>query len=319
MARSTPHHPDDSGGGHLARALLLILGFAAVEAVGGWWAGSLALLGDAGHMVTDATALGLAALAARVARNPATHRHSFGLGRLEVLAALANAAFMLALVGAIGWAAWGRLQSPQPVSGPVVMVIAAAGLVVNLLAVRLLHGHSHDDLNTRGALLHVFGDLLGSVAALVSGAVIWTTGWTPIDPLLSLLIGLLILYSSQNLLREAVHVLLEGVPGHLDLQEVGRAMAGVAGVSSVHDLHIWTPRPGMTALAAHVDVESLERWPAVLHRLRGLLAERYGIEHVTLQPETPGQASREGACLPPHCIPAEGATAISPDGPPADD
>lgn len=314
MSHETASHQDSHSPTHsgtpLTRTLLLILSFAGVEAVGGWWAGSLALLGDAGHMLTDATALGLAALAARLGQAAPSRRHSFGLGRLEVLTALANAAFMLALVGAIAWAAWGRLQAPQPVSGPTVMVIAAAGLVVNLIAVRMLHGHEHGDLNTRGALLHVLGDLLGSVAALVSGAVIWTTGWTPIDPLLSLLIGLLILYSSQNLLREAVHELLEGVPGDLDLREVGEAMASLPGVNSVHDLHIWRPRPGLTALAAHVDVPDLEAWPGVLHGLRQLLAEHYGIEHVTLQPETAGQAAG-GTCVPPHCFPADGPTTIA--------
>ena len=281
----------------LGLALGLTLAFAGVEAVGGWLSGSLALMGDAGHMLTDATSLGLAALAARVARKPPTERHSFGLGRVEVLAALINALFMLAVVAGIAWAALDRFAHPREVSGGAVMLVAALGLVVNLGAAWLLHGG--EGLNVRGALLHVLGDLLGSVAALVAGAVILTTGWTPIDPLLSLLICVLILYASLNLLREGVHVLMEGVPGHLTLSEGGEALAAVDGVESVHDLHIWVPDAGMTALAAHLVVTDIREWEQVLERARHLLREEFGIEHTTLQPE-PG-------ATPLHPMPLEAA------------
>ncbi len=267
----------------LVLALGLTLGFAAVEAVGGWLSGSLALLGDAGHMLTDSTALGLAALAAAVARKPPTHRHSFGLGRVEILAALINGVFMLGVVAAIAWTAVDRLLAPRPVMGWTVLLVAALGLAVNLAAARLLHGGK--GLNVRGALLHVLGDLLGSVAALVAGAVILATGWTPIDPILSLAICLLILVSSLNLLRDGVHVLMEGVPAHLDLPTVGEALAAVEGVHSVHDLHIWVPDSGMTALSAHVVVADLKDWEILLNRLHTVLREEFGIEHSTLQPE----------------------------------
>jgi len=284
------HHDHDHAHDHgisndrrLTLALALTLGFAAVEAAGGWLAGSLALMGDAGHMLTDATALGLAALAARMARRPPSDRHSFGLGRLEVLAALANGVFMLAIVAGIAWAAVGRLLDPQPVHGPTVLVVGGLGLVVNLVAAWLLHGG--EGLNVRGALLHVLGDLLGSVAAIASGAIILVTGWLAADPVLSLLICALILFASLNLLRDGVHVLLEGVPQHVDLPQVGERLAAETGVHSVHDLHIWVPDSGMTALSAHVVVTDLRDWPALLDRLHAVLREDFGIEHATLQPE----------------------------------
>jgi cobalt-zinc-cadmium efflux system protein len=281
-------------GGALGAALLLTFGFALIEAVAGWWSGSLALLSDAGHMITDSAALGFAALAAWVARRPLSARYSYGLGRAEVLVALGNGMFMLLLVAGIGYVAVQRFFTPQPVAGGMVALIAAAGLIVNLIVARILI-RGAQTLNTRAALLHVMGDALGSVAALAAGVVILLTGWTPIDPLLSLLICALILYSSFNLLREALHVLMEGVPPGVDLPEVGRSMAATPGVLSVDDLHIWTLSSGLALLSAHVRVRDLSNWEHVLHELRELLRERYGIEHVTLQPEPATQAaSRQG-------------------------
>ena len=268
----------------LLASLALTLGFAAVEAVGGWWTGSLALLGDAGHMVSDAAALGLAALAAVVAQRPPTERLSYGLGRVETVVAAVNALLMLTVVVALFTAAVDRWLHPHPVQGGGVMLVAGLGLLVNLTVIFVLSG-GEQTLNTRGALLHVIGDLLGSVAALSSGAVVYFTGWTPIDPLLSVAICLLILHSSLSLLREVIHVLMEGVPAHLTLPEVGLAMAGVSGVRSVHDLHIWTLSSGSTALSAHVLIDDLLTWPGVLAETRHLLHDRFGIEHVTLQPE----------------------------------
>lgn len=268
----------------LTLAVGLTLGYAVVEAVGGWLSGSLALLSDAGHMLTDSTALGLAALAAWMARRPPSPRHSYGLGRLETLAALVNALLMLALLTGITAAAVGRLLDPPPVRGGIVTWIALVGLFINIAAAWLLMG-GRGNLNVRAALLHVMGDLLGSVAALVSGVVILYTGWAPIDPILSLFIVLLILVSSLRLLRQVLHTLLEGVPMDLDLEQVGRAMAGVDGVLSVHDLHIWSLSAETTALSAHVVLRRIDGWEPVLGRLRELLAGRFGIEHVTLQPE----------------------------------
>ncbi|MCG6895637.1 MAG: cation diffusion facilitator family transporter [Thiocapsa sp.] len=268
----------------LTLAVGLTLGYAIVGAVGGWLSGSLALLSDAGHMLTDSTALGLAAIAAWMARHPPSHRHSYGLGRLETLAALFNVLLMVILVIAISAAALERLRAPPPVRGGVVTWVAFLGLLVNIAAAWLLMG-GRDNLNVRAALLHVFGDLLGSIAALVSGVVILYTGWRPIDPLLSLVIVVLILVSTLRLLREVLHTLLEGVPKHLNLQEVGRAMAGVEGVLSVHDLHIWSLTGETTVLSAHVVLQRIDGWRAVLGQLQELLAERFGIAHVTLQPE----------------------------------
>lgn len=269
---------------HLTGALLLTLSFAFVEAVAGWWSGSLALIADAGHMLTDSTALGLAALAAWLARRPPSARHTYGLVRAEVLAALVNGLLMLGLIGFIALEAVERFGKPRYIQGETVIVVALLGLIINLLvAWRLSRGSR--DLNTRAALLHVVGDLLGSVAAITAGAVIMLTGWTPIDPLLSLLVAGLILVSAWRLLSEALHVLLEGVPLGVDLQEVGHSLADVEGVSSVHDLHIWTLSSGKIALSAHLDLDRLEDWPRILLEARRLLSGRHGIGHVTLQPE----------------------------------
>ncbi|MGE5241248.1 MAG: cation diffusion facilitator family transporter [Bacteroidota bacterium] len=285
------HHAHATHGGSLRWALILTLGFAAVEAFGGWWSGSLALLGDAGHMFSDAVALGLAALAAVISRRPPSARHSYGLMRAEVIAALLNGLLMLAVVLGIVVEAIRRLQQPQPVSGLTVVGIASVGLVINVIVALVLSRGEHD-MNTRAALLHVMGDLLGSVAALIAGSVIYYTGWTPIDPILSLAICALILHSTLRLLRDALHVLMEGVPGHLDLNTVGHSLARVPGVVSVHDLHIWMLSSGMPALSAHVVLERMTDWTDILERMRDLLRERYGIDHVTLQPEIAAPAHK---------------------------
>lgn len=276
------HHPADSGP-RLVWALLLTLGFAAVEAATGIWSGSLALLGDAGHMVTDSASLALAAFAAWLARRPPTERHTYGYGRVETLAALANVLFMVVVVVGISVAAVLRIFEPAAVNGEAVTLVAALGLLLNMgVAWLLMHGEQ--SMNTRGALLHVLGDLLGSVAALVSGAVVMWTGWMTVDPLLSLLICVLMLASSLRLLREVLQALMEGVPISLSSEQVGRLLASIPGVASVHDLHIWTLSSNRVALSAHLVVDSLQAWPAVLAASRHALAERR-ITHVTLQPE----------------------------------
>ncbi len=268
-------------------ALAVTLGFAGVEAVGGWWAGSLALMSDAAHMITDAGALGLALFAQTVARRPPSASNSFGYARAEVIGAFLNAMFMLLVVLAIGYEAVQRLLQPAPVAGGVVMGIAAAGLAVNLVCARLLHTHG-DNINSRAAYLHVLGDALGSVAALLAGAIVWATGWYPADPLLSFVVSALLLFSTWRLLRQSTNVLMEGVPPHLSYDDIGNALAGVAHVRSVHDLHVWYMSAARIALSAHVLIDNLADWPVVLNEARKVLRERFAIDHVTLQPDFPG-------------------------------
>ncbi|MDD3529559.1 MAG: cation diffusion facilitator family transporter [Gallionellaceae bacterium] len=280
---------------HLTGALLLTLGFAFVEATAGWWSGSLALISDAGHMLTDSTALGLAALAAWLAKKPPSGRHTYGLVRMEVLAALVNSLLMLGLISFIAVEALDRFARPVAVQGGTVTAVALVGLLVNLgVAWTLSRGEA--TLNTRAALMHVMGDLLGSVAALVAGLVITFTGWTTIDPLLSLLVCGLILVSAWRLLSEAVHVLLESVPEHIDLGAVGVDLAGIDGVESVHDLHVWTLSSGQIALSAHLDVRYLADWTAILAEARARMQARHGIGHITLQPEALNSAACPSCC-----------------------
>lgn len=264
--------------------MLLTLGFAAVEAGVGLWAGSLALVADAGHMVNDAAALLLAAGAAWLARRPPSLRHSYGLGRAEFIAALINSLGLLALVAWLVVTAIERLQTPQAVMGEAVSVTAAIGLAINLLVAWLL-ARGEKNLNTRAAMLHVMGDLLGSVAALLAGLVIYFTGWTPIDPMLSLAIGALILFSSLRLLREVLHGLMEGAPLNIDPETVGKELAAVQGVASVHDLHIWAVKSDEPLLTAHLVVENMAHWEQVMTASHALLLARFHIHHATLQPE----------------------------------
>ena len=270
--------------GSLLVALLLTLSFAGVEAVAGWWSGSLALLSDAAHMFTDSSALGLAAGAAWLARRPPSMRHSYGLMRAEVLAALFNSVLMLVLIGTIVHEAIDRLGTPRDIRGEAVIGVAVVGLVVNLVVAWILH-RGEQTLNSRAALLHVLGDALGSVAAIVAGIVIVATGWTPIDPLLSMLVAALILVSALRLLREALHVLMEGVPAHVRLDDVGRDLASLDGVLRVHDLHVWTLSSGTIALSAHLEIRTLDDWPDILDAARQAMDAHHGIRHVTLQPE----------------------------------
>jgi cobalt-zinc-cadmium efflux system protein len=281
----THHHLGHEGAsGGLIAALLLTLAFAAVEAGVGWWAGSLALMADAAHMVTDSSALGLAAAAAWLARRPPSLSHSYGLVRAEVLAALFNGVLMLALIGFIVHEAIQRFGAPHDIAGGAVVGVAAIGLGVNLAVAWVLH-RGEQTLNSRAALLHVMGDALGSVAAIASGVVILTTGWTPIDPLLSLFVALLILVSALRLLREVLHVLMEGVPSRIHLDAVGHDLAALPGVVRVHDLHVWTLSSGTVALSAHMELRDLADWPHLLAAAREALSRQHGITHVTLQPE----------------------------------
>jgi cobalt-zinc-cadmium efflux system protein len=244
-------------------------------------------MADAGHMLTDSTSLGLAAIAAWIATRPADAGHSWGHGRAEIIAALINGTVMLVLVGVIVYNAIQRFQNPVEVKGVAVLVVAAIGLLVNLAVLKVLHG-GEENLNVRGAMLHVIGDLLGSIAAIASGAIILLTGWTPIDPVLSLLICSLILIAAVRLLHTALRIVMEGVPNRLDLEEVRTAMLEDDEVDDVHDLHIWQISSDRVALSAHVVVHDLDRWPALLARINAMLLERFRIDHPTLQAEPAG-------------------------------
>lgn len=274
----------------LRLAIFLTLGFAAVEATAGWWAGSLALMADAGHMVTDSLALLLAWFAASLSQRPPGPRLSYGWRRAEVFAAVINALLMLAVVALLVPAALRRLQSPTEVQGAGVLLVAAVGLVVNLVVLRILHGADRGALNTRGAVLHVLGDLLGSVAALLAGGVILLTGWMSIDPLLSLLIAALILVSALRLVRDALHVLMEAVPTGIDLDGIRSHLLALPGITAVHDLHVWTLAGDRLLLSAHVGVERIEDWARVLADCQQSLRQHFGISHATLQPEPPEYA-----------------------------
>lgn len=282
------HHPSNQIGLYLAAGLTL--SFAVVEAGAGWWANSLALLSDAGHMLTDTSALMIAAFGAWLAQRKPTHRHSYGFGRAEFIAAAFNGLLMLAVVSFVVIHAIERVQQPLDVKGEAVTAVALAGLLLNGLVLYLLgHGHDEADLNRRAAMLHVLGDLLASIAAVLSGVVIVATGWTLIDPILSLAIAVLILYSTARLLHEAVHGLMEGVPLGLSLTTIGNDMAARPGVVSVHDLHVWSLSSQHIALSAHVVLDDLARWNAILKDIQVMLLENHGIDHVTLQPETTTQ------------------------------
>jgi cobalt-zinc-cadmium efflux system protein len=270
----------------LAGALVLTLLFAVIEVVTGFISNSLALISDAGHMVTDAAALGLALLAQLIAKRPPSARHSFGFGRAEALAAFVNCLAMLALVCWIVVEAVRRFADPQPVQGAIVLGVAAVGIVINLLVAWML-SRDHQNMNTRAAMVNVMGDLLGSIAAVVAGAVIHFTGWVRIDPLLSVFVSLLILKSTVGVLRESYHFLMKGVPDQIDYVQVGADLAALDGVKSVHDLHIWEMSPGEPALIGHLEIADLERWPQVLRTVQDMLLAKHGIDHVTLQPETP--------------------------------
>jgi cobalt-zinc-cadmium efflux system protein len=275
----------------LRGAILLTFFFALVEAAGGWWTGSLALLADAGHMVTDSAALLLAWLAARLAQRPPNARMSYGYRRAEVLSAFINALLMLGILAWLVPAAIERFQQPREVLGGGVMLIAFLGLLVNVGVLRILRAADRGALNTRGALLHVIGDLLGSIAALGSGLVIWLTGWTPIDPLLSLFIAALILVSAAHIVRDVLRVLMEAVPAGIALEGVRARLLQFDGVTAVHDLHIWTLAGDRLLLSAHLGIARNEDWPRLLAELQRALRDEFAIGHATLQAEPPEYAT----------------------------
>lgn len=285
--RESPSQSD--GGGRRAHrralriALALTASFTVVEIVGGLLTGSLALLADAVHMLSDNVSLALALLAVRLAARPPTPQRSYGYKRAEILAALFNG---VALIGVSIWILYEavrRLESPEPVAGVGMLAVATAGLIANLIALRVLMPSSGESLNVRGAMRHVLADLAGSVGAMIAGLVIVTTGFDRADPIIGALIAVLVAASAIPIIRDSVRILLEQAPAGLDAEEVGNALAAAPGVSSVHDLHIWTITSGFAALSAHVLVAADEDCHRCRRELEQLLSERFELAHTTLQ------------------------------------
>ncbi len=290
------------GQGRLAIVLGLTTSYMLAEVVGGLVTGSLALLADAGHMLTDVFGLTMALIAIRFAQRPATPAKTYGFYRTEILAALVNSVVLFAIAGYILYEAWRRFQEPPVVQSLPMIGIAVGGLVVNLIGLKLLHAGAGESLNMQGAFLEVLSDLLASLGVILAGIIIYTTGWLPADPLISAVIGLFILPRSLRLLKQALDVLMEATPAHISTEAIEAALRDVPGVNSIHDLHVWTITSGFVAMTAHVVSDGPES-SELLHQLRPLLRDRFGIEHLTLQVDGPDHAD-DGACcnMDPRCL-----------------
>ncbi|MGQ0560286.1 MAG: cation diffusion facilitator family transporter [Gemmatimonadota bacterium] len=271
------------------RRLLVVLSitaaFMVLELIGGLLANSLALIADSAHMLTDVGALALSLFVLWFSRRPASSEKTYGYLRLEILAALVNGVALVIISGLIFWQAYQRILRPEPVAGGLMLGVAVAGLLVNLAGAWLLHGSASHNLNLRGAYLHVIGDLIGSAGAIVAALIILGTGAMIADPLISILVGLLVLAGSWKLVRESVDVLLEAAPSHIDLAEVRNAIDAIPGVDDVHDLHVWTLTSGFLAMSGHAVVQDPEHNQRVLHEIHRSMREGFGIEHVTVQLE----------------------------------
>jgi cobalt-zinc-cadmium efflux system protein len=281
MASSASRHA-----GQLSWALALTAGFMVIEVIGGLWTGSLALLADAGHMLTDVGGLCMSLLAVRFAQRPPTPMNTYGYLRMEILAALANGVVLFLVAGYILYEAFHRLWAPPQIRSGPMLIIAVLGLGVNLCSLWLLHRGAGESLNIRGAYMEVLSDALGSVGVIVAAVIIQSTAWSLVDPMISAAIGLFILPRTWALMRQALHVLMEGVPLHLDIQQIEAAMITVRGVRAVHDLHVWTLTSGKEAMSGHVVVDDLAVGDRLLRDLHKLLHERFGIEHTTIQLES---------------------------------
>ncbi len=267
-------------------ALVLTGTIAIAEAVGGWLTNSLALLSDAGHMLTDVSALLLSLLALWFASKPADQKKTYGYYRMEILSALLNGLLLLLITGFILYEAWERFRSPEEVKLGPMAIVAAVGLVANLASLSFLH-HSHS-MNVRGAFLHVLGDTLSSVGVLVAAGIMWLTGWYGVDPLISVLISVVIVVGALKLVRDAVDVLLEAVPAHVDMAAIQALLLKVRGVSAVHDLHVWSISSGIYALSAHLVVADpmVCNNDEILSAVKHELFDRFGIDHTTIQIES---------------------------------
>lgn len=267
------------------------------EVIGGWWTGSLALLSDAAHVFLDIFALGLSYSALRLSAMPADGSHTYGFHRFEVFAALTNGLTLLLISAGIFWEAYHRIQVPEPVKGPELLIIAALGLIVNLVVAFMLGGHhhhhdetdhnEHKDANVQSALYHVLGDALSSVGVIVAAVVIWQTGWMLADPLASILIGLIIIAGSWNVIKGSAHILMEGTPACINIRDLEGDIRRFPGVAEVHDLHVWNICSHHAVLSVHVvlDDQSAGQWETVMTELKRLLRDEHGIEHSTIQME----------------------------------
>ena len=301
MAHAHQHEERGESRRALTVVLALTASFTVAEVVGGFLTGSLALLADAGHMISDNLSLGLALFAAWLAGRPETPEKSFGYKRAEILAALANGVTLVAISIWIFIEAYSRLREPPEILGGPMLAIAALGLLVNVAGAIVLSRSGGKNLNTQGAMRHVIADALGSIGVIIAALVIVLTGWRYADPLVSVVIGALILASSWSLLRDSTNILLEASPRDINAETVGRKMAGAAGVEEVHDLHIWTITSGFPALSAHVLVGQNEDCHARRRELEDLLAREYGISHTTLQVDHVGD--HEGEVHGPQFLP----------------
>lgn len=300
------HGDDASGGGHshdhtaganarsLAIALALTGAFLFAELIGAWLFNSLALLSDAAHMFTDAAALGIALAAIRIGQRPADKKRTYGYRRFEILAAAFNALLLFAIAAYVLYEGIRRFLDPQPVGSIGMLVVAGFGLVVNLIAMRVLAGGRDESLNVKGAYLEVWADMLGSLGVIAAAAIIWATGWTWVDALVAIAIGLWVLPRTWILLRDTSNILLQGVPRGVDLDEVRAAIATVPGVASVHDLHLWSIAGHDASLTAHIVIDLTENEQDLRIRVADRLIEEFGIDHMTLQVES-GEASCENA------------------------
>jgi cobalt-zinc-cadmium efflux system protein len=273
-------------------ALIINLVFLAIEVIGGIITNSLALLADAGHMLTDVGALALALFVAHISRKPATPDRTFGLLRAEVLGAFVNGATLVLIVGLIFWEAWKRLGHIKEIDGPFMLLVAVLGLLANIASAMILAKGREENVNVKGAFLHMVADAIGSVGAIIAGVVIWTTAWYPIDSIASFVIGLLILWSSWGFLKQTMNILLEATPENIDFMEVKKALEGMEHIDEVHDLHIWTITSGMPILSGHIILSSCcsetNHWQECLAEAQKVLKEKFGIEHTTLQVEACG-------------------------------
>ena len=291
MGHDHHHHPSSvasATGKHAHRlgwALALTLTYMAAEVIGGIFTGSLALLADAAHMLTDAAGLGLALLAIHFAAKPATPQKTYGYLRAEILSALANSSVLLVVTGFILYEAYQRFMHPPEVAGIPMIIVAAIGLGVNLISMRILAAGSSESLNVKGAYFEVLSDMLGSLGVIIAAAVILWTGWTPADPLIAAAIGLFIIPRTWRLLSETIHILLEGVPADIDLTKVESALLDIGNVSAIHDLHVWTITSGINALSVHLRVARDTDQSVVLEMARKMLKEAFRIEHITIQIE----------------------------------
>lgn len=268
----------------LVRAIIITALFMVIELVGGWYANSLALLTDGAHMLTDIAAMVFSLFAIWVSRKPVTAMMSYGYHRAEILGALASGLAIWLLSGGLVYEAVLRLQSPPEVQGPIVFVVAAIGLVANLLSMKMLHGSMHDNMNVRAAYLHMLTDAMGSVGAVIAGIVLWLTGWRPIDPIITILAAILMLYSSWELVKEAVGILMESTPTGVNPDKIKTDLQAIPGVGEVHDLHIWTVSTGRLAMSVHLVAEDATQTLKLAHEV---LSQHFGIIHTTIQIEHP--------------------------------